>query len=98
MPMRGLRCSLFSLLMSILAVAPALAAPAKPAPAPEAKTGLQDLPELQALKYRLGGPAWGGRVARVTGVPGDPHVYYAATASGGVWKSNDGGVNWNPIF
>ena len=99
MPMRGLRCSLFSLLMLILAVAPALAAPAKPAPTPEAKkTGLQDLPELKALKYRLVGPAWGGRVARVTGVPGDPHIYYAATASGGVWKSNDGGVNWSPIF
>jgi photosystem II stability/assembly factor-like uncharacterized protein len=34
----------------------------------------------------------------VTGVPGDPNVYYAATAAGGVWKSIDGGASFQPIF
>src|SRR4051794_25797047 len=101
MSIRGLRRSLIPVALSLL-TASAFAAPAKkPAPAPEASpppTGLKDLPELKALKYRLVGPAWGGRVARVTGVPGDPLVYYAATASGGVWKSIDGGVAWNPVF
>jgi photosystem II stability/assembly factor-like uncharacterized protein len=101
MPMRGLRWSLVFALTLLLS-ASAFAAPArKPAPAPAASaspSGLQDLPELKSLKYRLVGPAWGGRVARVTGVPGDPLTYYVATASGGVWKSADGGASWNPIF
>jgi photosystem II stability/assembly factor-like uncharacterized protein len=93
--MRAFRPILIPLLILLLA-APALAAPAKkPAAAPG---GLQDPPELKSLKYRSIGPAWGGRVSRVAGVPGDPSVYYAATASGGVWKSVDGGVSWSPIF
>ncbi len=49
------------------------------------------------LKYRSIGPATGGRVCRVAGVVGDPLTYYAATAAGGVWKSEDGGINFKPI-
>src|SRR5947209_7106086 len=53
---------------------------------------------FQELKYRSIGPAAGGRTCRSCGVPGDPLTYYTATASGGVWKSIDGGVIWKPIF
>src|ERR1051325_5872195 len=65
----------------------------------EKKSDLPESPkEFTALKYRNIGPAAGGRVARVTGVPGNPLLYYAATASGGVWMSNDGGTTWKSIF
>src|SRR5437899_2838156 len=55
-------------------------------------------PALKGLKARCVGPAAGGRVCRVSGVPGDPLTYYAATAGGGVWKSTDGGLSFSAIF
>ncbi|PYS96368.1 MAG: glycosyl hydrolase, partial [Acidobacteria bacterium] len=50
------------------------------------------------LAYRLIGPYRGGRVGTVTGVPSQPFVYYfGAAGGGGVWKTSDGGVNWEPL-
>src|SRR5438067_2601339 len=54
--------------------------------------------EFKALKYRNIGPAAGGRVSRAAGVAGNPLLYYAATASGGVWMSSDGGTSWKSVF
>src|SRR5437588_12776533 len=51
-----------------------------------------------ALRFRFVGPAVGNRIAAVAGVPGDPSTYYAGAASGGVWKSIDGGESWAPVF
>jgi photosystem II stability/assembly factor-like uncharacterized protein len=51
------------------------------------------------LEWRSIGPAnMGGRIADVEGVPGDPNVVYVASASGGLWKTTNGGVKWTPIF
>lgn len=52
---------------------------------------------LSQLKYRYIGPE-GNRVSAVAGVPGDPRVYYAGAASGGLFKSSDGGIHWQPVF
>jgi photosystem II stability/assembly factor-like uncharacterized protein len=50
------------------------------------------------FKFRFVGPKVGNRIAAATGVPGDPSTYYAGAASGGVWKSTDGGNRWAPVF
>jgi photosystem II stability/assembly factor-like uncharacterized protein len=50
------------------------------------------------FKFRFVGPKVGNRIAAVAGVAGDPSVYYAGAASGGVWKSSDGGNRWTPVF
>ena len=52
---------------------------------------------LAALQWRYIGPE-GNRVSAIAGVPGDPLVVYAGSASGGIFKTTDGGVNWEPIF
>ena len=50
------------------------------------------------FRFRFVGPRVGNRIAAAAGVPGDPSTYYAGAASGGVWKSTDGGNGWEPIF
>jgi photosystem II stability/assembly factor-like uncharacterized protein len=50
------------------------------------------------LEYRLLGPVNGGRASRVVGIPGDPLIYYLATAAGGVWKTSNGGMSWESVF
>ena len=54
-------------------------------------------PNTDALRYRYIGPV-GNRVTSVAGVPGQPYVYYAGAASGGIFKTTDGGAHWEPIF
>ncbi len=50
-----------------------------------------------SLEYRLVGPFRGGRSAAVTGVPGEPNLFYFGATGGGVWKTLDGGRSWSNI-
>ena len=52
---------------------------------------------FSALHWRDIGPYRGGRVLAVTGVPGEPYIYYFGGVAGGVWKSTDSGATWMPL-
>lgn len=53
--------------------------------------------KLQGLKYRCVGPARGGRVTTVTGIPGEDFSFLMGTTGGGVWKTEDAGTTWRNI-
>ncbi len=78
-----------------LAVAPSPSASpsASPSPAPTAK------PVYQDMHWREIGPALpGGRTANVAGSAKNPNLYYVGAAGGGVWKTTDAGITWQPVF
>src|SRR5579871_3564368 len=50
------------------------------------------------LRWRMIGPFRGGRAVAATGIPGDPNTFYFGAVGGGLWKTTDGGLVWNPIF
>ena len=77
-----------AVLSILLALTPTTAAQARLEVSPE---------HYENLPYRFIGPV-GNRVASVAGVPGDPLTYYAGAASGGIWKSEDAGIHWRPVF
>ncbi len=50
------------------------------------------------LRWRTIGPFRGGRTVAAAGIPSQPNVYYVAVNNGGIWKTDDAGHTWNPIF
>lgn len=53
--------------------------------------------DVEQLKFRHIGPV-GNRVTCSVGIPGNDQVYISGAATGGIWKTTDGGLNWKPVF
>ena len=54
---------------------------------------------LADLHWRCIGPAvMGGRISDIAAVPGDPALVYAAAGSGGLFRTDNGGITWDSIF
>ncbi len=70
-------------------------APAKVVAGPVAST--VNASAFSQLRWRMVGPARGGRVTTVTGVDQEPQTFYFGSTGGGVWKTTDAGANWSNI-
>ena len=54
---------------------------------------------FKGLEWRSVGPVvMGGRVVDIETVPGEPYTFYVAYASGGLWKTTNNGVEFEPLF
>ncbi len=53
---------------------------------------------FNSMQWRCIGPHRGGRTVGAVGVPSQPNVFYIGVNNGGVWKTNDYGRTWKPIF
>ena len=96
MPRIQIRKIVLGMLLALAAIAPALVT----AGAQDGSAGMTASmpPDIyQNLKFRYIGPL-GNRVSSVAGVAGNPWVYYAGAASGGIFKTTDGGATWQSIF
>ncbi len=92
------RWNLLAFLILVAGLAPSLdAARSKkstPLVQPKERTLADD---LSGLQFRDIGPYRGGRATAVTGVRGQPLTFYFGGTGGGVWKTTDGGSNWEPM-
>jgi photosystem II stability/assembly factor-like uncharacterized protein len=52
----------------------------------------------QGMHWRFVGPLRGGRTVAIDGVAEQPNLFYIAAVNGGIWKSDDAGRTWTPIF
>jgi len=54
--------------------------------------------QMPDLRWRMIGPYRGGRTRAVAGVAGEPNIFYIGQVNGGIWRSDDAGRIWTPIF
>ncbi|HXE78668.1 MAG TPA: hypothetical protein VN614_10535, partial [Rhodanobacter sp.] len=84
-------------LPAALALALAMSSVAAAQDAPGA-ADLERTTAVTPLQFHYMGPSPGGRISAAVGIPGNHSTYYLGAASGGLWKSTDGGHTYIPIF
>jgi len=94
-PALSLAAAAFLLFSPLAQVARARQQPPPQAAQPQAQAAQPR--QFGPLAYRQIGPFRGGRSAAAAGVPTQPLVYYFGATGGGVWKTTDGGVSWEPL-
>jgi len=87
--------SRFALVVLVLVAAASALQPGAPLVAQSSPA--VDAAHLDLLRWRSIGPSRGGRVLAVTGDPVDKFTFYQGTTGGGVWKTDDGGINWTNV-
>ena len=71
---------------------------AEPVVKPKAADSLKNI-SLAGLQFRSVGPAiTSGRIADIAVNPNNHSEYYVAAAAGGVWKTSNAGITYNPVF
>ncbi|MET0623851.1 MAG: glycosyl hydrolase [Pyrinomonadaceae bacterium] len=99
-PRRARAAGLLAALLLLTCAAVPRDARARQAQAPQGQPAAANSPARRPfapLAYRQLGPFRGGRSAAVAGVASQPFVYYFGATGGGVWKTTDGGVTWEPL-
>jgi photosystem II stability/assembly factor-like uncharacterized protein len=82
---------------AVLTAAASLAVPAQGQKAPAAAAGAPEV--LSGLAFRNIGPAvMSGRISDIAIHPLERHVWYVAVGSGGIWKTENAGTTWTPVF
>jgi len=92
------RLAAVALFTSLVAAAPSGHGSRTSSRAPAAAAQPAGVDLFAGMRWRAIGPFRGGRSRAITGVPGQPHVFYMGVVNGGVWKTDDAGRTWTPIF
>ncbi|MEO7366744.1 MAG: glycosyl hydrolase [Gemmatimonadaceae bacterium] len=94
-----MRTATFALLLAVSTIAGAQSKTNNKQPAAKPDSSKFTTGLLSGLQLRSIGPALtSGRVSDIAIDPGDKRTWYVAAASGGVWKSTNGGISFSPIF
>lgn len=81
------------LLLSLLFLADQLSTPL----AAQSKHQTVDPVLFDGLEYRSVGPSRGGRSTAIAGIPSQPFTFFMGATGGGVWKTQDAGMNWENL-